>query len=276
VQPRLTVIDAQGLMHRDRSLHAFSDGDGDEVCIPRCISCDVQPRDSRRSEAVCLDLAFGVELDPELRPRLPLSPGCNAEPAARIRGRGPDALEGLLDPRGQTPGSSSASTTTEPLIPMNRGPLIAAATLLGIGLGGFVDGIVFHQILQLHGMLSAKLPRTSLLHAEVNMFWDGLFHAFTWLMTSVGLAMLWHALGRRDVPHSTRTFVGGLVLGWGVFNSVEGAINHAILGLHHVVENGNHLLWDTVFLASGVILIGLGGLSIGRSNARSDLASMSR
>jgi uncharacterized membrane protein len=156
---------------------------------------------------------------------------------------------------------------------MNRGPLIAACTLLGIGLGGFVDGIIFHQILQLHGMLSAKLPRTSLLHAEVNMFWDGLFHAFTWLMTSVGLGMLWHAMGRREVPHATRTFVGSMILGWGVFNFVEGGINHGILGLHHVVENGNHLLWDTVFLGSGAILITLGGWLIGRWNAGSDLES---
>ena len=43
----------------------------------------------------------------------------------------------------------------------NRRPLIAAATLLGIGMGGFVDGILFHQILQFHNMLSAPdtIPR---------------------------------------------------------------------------------------------------------------------
>src|SRR4051812_36902106 len=41
----------------------------------------------------------------------------------------------------------------------NRRPLIAAGTLLGIGMGGFVDGIVLHQMLQVHNMLSAKRPR---------------------------------------------------------------------------------------------------------------------
>jgi uncharacterized membrane protein len=35
-------------------------------------------------------------------------------------------------------------------------PLIAAGTALGIGMGGFVDGIVLHQLLQVHNMLSAK------------------------------------------------------------------------------------------------------------------------
>lgn len=39
-----------------------------------------------------------------------------------------------------------------------RRPLIAAGVALGIGLGGFVDGIVLHQLLQVHNMLSAKFP----------------------------------------------------------------------------------------------------------------------
>src|SRR5215203_4700810 len=107
----------------------------------------------------------------------------------------------------------------------NRRPLIAAGTLLGIGLGGFVDGILFHQLLQVHNMLSAKYPtRESLANAEINMFWDGLFHTLTWATTAVGLTLLWRAGQRADVPWSTRTFVGSLLLGWGLFNLVEGVI----------------------------------------------------
>jgi uncharacterized membrane protein len=34
----------------------------------------------------------------------------------------------------------------------------AAGTVLGIGLGGFADGILLHQIWQVHAMLSAKVP----------------------------------------------------------------------------------------------------------------------
>ncbi len=138
---------------------------------------------------------------------------------------------------------------------VHRGPLVSAATLLGIGLGGFFDGILFHQILQLHSMLSAVLPRTSLLNAEVNMFWDGLFHAFTWIATVAGLGMLWRAVGQREVPHSTRTLFGGLILGWGLFNVVEGVIDHTLLGIHHVVENGNHTFWDLAFLVWGFLMI---------------------
>ena len=88
-------------------------------------------------------------------------------------------------------------------------------------------------------------------------------HAFTWTMTALGLALLWRAASR-DVPLSTRTFVGSLLLGWGVFNQVKGLIDHDLLGIHHVVEAGNHLVWDLVFLASGVVL-SLGGWAAIRS-----------
>lgn len=141
---------------------------------------------------------------------------------------------------------------------IDRRPLIAAATLLGIGLGGFVDGIVFHQILQTHQMLTGKLPPTSVRNIEINMFWDGLFHAFTWASTMTGMALLWRAGKRPDVPWSTRTFVGGQAFGWGLFNLVEGIIDHHILHIHHVTETENHLVWDLAFLASGVVLIGVG------------------
>jgi len=149
---------------------------------------------------------------------------------------------------------------------LDRRPLIAAATLLGIGMGGFVDGIVFHQLLQFHNMLSAPgyYPKTGVdpqrlvVNMEINMFWDGLFHVLTWAMTAAGLVMLWRAGQRPDVPWSTRTMVGGLSLGWGLFNLIEGVIDHHILHIHHVTETENHLIWDLAFLASGVLLIGIG------------------
>jgi uncharacterized membrane protein len=158
-------------------------------------------------------------------------------------------------------------------------PLIAAATLLGIGLGGFVDGIVFHQLLQLHNMLSApgyypKIgvdPQRLVVNMEINMFWDGLFHVFTWIMTASGLALLWRVGQRSDVPWSTKTLVGGLALGWGLFNLVEGIIDHHILHIHHVTETENHLTWDLTFLASGVLLIAI-GWSLIRSGQRDTTA----
>ena len=149
---------------------------------------------------------------------------------------------------------------------MNRRPLISAGTLLGMGMGGFVDGIVLHQILQVHNMLSAKYPPTTLVNAEINMVWDGLFHAFTWVMTAIGLAMLWKAGQKREVPWSTKTLVGSLIMGWGIFNLVEGIIDHHLLHIHHVIERLGVSAADYAFLligGVGFILIGLGVMRAG-------------
>ena len=142
---------------------------------------------------------------------------------------------------------------------MNTKPLVAAGTLLGIGLGGFVDGILFHQVLQLHSMLSAKLPQDVLINVKISMVWDGLFHALTWVTTVSGIALLWHAGKVTDCPWCGRILWGGLLLGWGIFNLVEGIIDHHILGIHHVVERLGTSVYDYLFLASGVafIIVGL-------------------
>jgi uncharacterized membrane protein len=145
----------------------------------------------------------------------------------------------------------------------NRFPLIAAGVLLGAGLGGFVDGIVFHQILQWHNMLSTQLPPNDLVAAKVNMFWDGIFHAGVWLLTVLGLVFLWKAGANREVPWSGRTFFGALLMGWGLFNLIEGTIDHQLLSIHHVYEYAeNKLPFDLAFLVAGAILLIIGGLFV--------------
>jgi uncharacterized membrane protein len=146
---------------------------------------------------------------------------------------------------------------------LKRGPLISAGILMGAGLGGFVDGIVFHQILQVHNMLSNRIPPNDLVSAKINMTWDGYFHAAVWVMTAVGLYLLFRAGQRRDVPWSGQILLGSLLAGFGLFNLIEGIINHQILGIHHVMEyTDNKLPYDLAFLGSGVILLLLGGALI--------------
>jgi uncharacterized membrane protein len=65
-----------------------------------------------------------------------------------------------------------------------------AGILIGIGMGGFVDGIVLHQIAQWHSMLSNIVLPHTMDTMRVNMTWDGLFHALTWIVTLVGILRL--------------------------------------------------------------------------------------
>jgi uncharacterized membrane protein len=140
----------------------------------------------------------------------------------------------------------------------DRRPLVTAGTVLGIGLGGFLDGILFHQIFQLHNMLSAVVPPTSVVNVEFNMVWDGLFHAFTWAATLVGVVLLWRAAPCASEHWAGRTLVGAGFIGWGLFNLVEGLLDHFVLGIHHVVERLGFSAWDWIFLASGAALVAIG------------------
>lgn len=158
--------------------------------------------------------------------------------------------------------TAAVVSPAKPDPPLNRRPLISAGLLIGVGMGGFVDGILFHQILQIHNMLSAKRPPTTVVNIETNMVWDGLFHAFTWTMTALGILMLFRAGRRADVPWSGRILLGAVIAGWGLFNFVEGLVDHHILHVHHVVERLGLSIWDWLFLASGIVLMIVGSLLI--------------
>src|SRR4029450_4390787 len=114
--------------------------------------------------------------------------------------------------------------------------LIWAGILLGIGLGGFFDGIVLHQILQWHHMLSTQgsYPATTVVGLQVNPLWDGLFYAGTHSATIAGLFLLWSAARQTHAPWSSKRLIGLLLTGWGTFNLVEGIVDHQLLGIHHV------------------------------------------
>lgn len=145
----------------------------------------------------------------------------------------------------------------------------APGILLGVGLGGFVDGIVLHQILQWHHMLTAHgdYPVTTVAGLETNTLWDGLFHASTWFAVAVGVYLLWRRTTTWSWAISGRALAGWLLVGWGLFNVVEGIVDHHILGIHHVREGGNETAWDLAFLAFGALLIA-GGWALARSADR--------
>ncbi len=141
--------------------------------------------------------------------------------------------------------------------------------LLGLGLGGFVDGIVLHQLLQWHHMLSstgddalglAAHPVDTVAGLEVNTLWDGAFHAFAWLCVVAGLAVLSVQARRGGAPRPARSLWGWVLVGWGTFDLVEGVVDHHLLRVHHVRAGPDQLWWDLGFLALGAVLVGGGRL----------------
>ena len=89
-------------------------------------------------------------------------------------------------------------------------PPKAPSFILGLGLGGFVDGIVLHQVLQWHHMLTATgdHPMTTVAGLESNTLADGFLQIAEYeelgvTVASVGLGR--HLGDRRDVDAFVRS-----------------------------------------------------------------------
>jgi uncharacterized membrane protein len=159
-------------------------------------------------------------------------------------------------------GATAASRASPPRAP---------AFVMGLGLGGFLDGIVLHQLLQWHHLLTGERggePATTVAGLEANTLADGLFHLATLLLVGIATVLMLRAWRRGDLAPPWRSHAGMLLAGWGAFNLVEGLIDHQLLGLHHVRDDlGGPVGWDLAFLAFGALLVA-GGLALARLPAR--------
>ena len=146
--------------------------------------------------------------------------------------------------------------------------ILVPATILGVGLGGFVDGILLHQLLQWHHLLSSTdsdrigiryYPVDTVAGLKMNTLWDGLFHTVTWVAVLTGLAVLYARVTRsRGRLWRSPALWGWALVGWGLFNLVEGIVDHQVLGIHHVRTGPHQLWWDLGFLALGAVLVAVG------------------
>lgn len=134
--------------------------------------------------------------------------------------------------------------------PFFHNKTICGSFLLGIGLTGMLDGIIFHQILQWH----STYMFTNRFYQIVS---DGLFHLFVTAIIVWGAIVLWRS-HPNDQMHRNPFFMSGILLGGGSFNFVEGIINHHILRIHHVKPGENQLFYDLGydFVALLMIIIG--------------------
>ena len=141
---------------------------------------------------------------------------------------------------------------------LNPTPLITASLVLGVGLGGFADGIVFHQLFQWHQMLSNKITPDTWMNKSINMFWDGIFHLSCLMIMVLGTYLLFKSLSNRTANSSPKLFVSALFTGWAIFNIVEGIIDHQIMKLHNVREGIDSQFWNSVFLIASIVLLFIG------------------
>ena len=121
----------------------------------------------------------------------------------------------------------------------------AGSVLLGIALGGFFDGILLHQILQWHHLLSA-VEGDPFRDLRVQILADGLFHALMYVLAAGGLWRLWrHGRDRGSLA-------AGALLGFGLWHVLDGIVSHWLLGIHHVrMDSDRRLAWDLAFFVAG-------------------------
>lgn len=136
---------------------------------------------------------------------------------------------------------------------------------LGFALGGFFDGILLHQILQWHHLLSL-VPGTTSLRTQI--LWDGYFHALMYILAAAGLAGLWRAHGSTP-PTPKRNLAGPLLVGFGLWHVVDAVLSHWILGIHRLkIDSPNPLTWDLLWLGAFGIVPLLGGFALLRRPRR--------
>ena len=85
-----------------------------------------------------------------------------------------------------------------------------AGAILGFALGGFFDGILLHQILQWHHLLSLVAGMGDL---RTQVLWDGYFHALMYLIAAAALWGLWSAHRRGALPEGW-ALAGALLVGF--------------------------------------------------------------
>ncbi|PYI50439.1 DUF2243 domain-containing protein [Paenibacillus flagellatus] len=128
-----------------------------------------------------------------------------------------------------------------------RNGTFLGAFLLGIGTIGMLDGIVFHQLLQWHSVYMY----TDRFHQIRS---DGWFHGFVTIVIVAGAVVLWRS-EPADADHRPAVFAAGMLIGAGLFNLVEGLVNHHGLGIHHVRPGPHQTVFDYAYDLFAVCLL---------------------
>ncbi len=135
--------------------------------------------------------------------------------------------------------------------------LTAPAVLLGLALGGFFDGILLHQILQWHHLLSNVEAASDL---RVQILADGLFHGLMYLVAVTALWKLWRNRAALEAPFAGTRLASAALVGFGIWHIADAVLSHWLLGIHRVRSGAaDPLAWDLAwFVAFGVLPLAAG------------------
>lgn len=126
-------------------------------------------------------------------------------------------------------------------------PPRGAVVLLGFALGGFVDGILLHQVLQWHHLLSAVHDGSIPLATQIAA--DGGFHLVMYALALAAGWMLWRARDRLADAAGREVLVLALA-GFALWQAVDVVGFHWIARIHRVRMGVAHpLAWDLGWLA---------------------------
>lgn len=133
---------------------------------------------------------------------------------------------------------------------------IWAGILFGVGLVSFVDEAVFHQLLHWHHFYDKSTT-------SIGLVSDGFFHAFSWFTTVGGMFLI--ADLRRRQGWKRTMWLGGILLGAGLFQLYDGTIQHKLMLLHQIRYNVDVFPYDFVWNLSAIAMIIVGYLFIQKS-----------
>ncbi|ARO34229.1 hypothetical protein NXC14_PC00696 (plasmid) [Rhizobium sp. NXC14] len=141
---------------------------------------------------------------------------------------------------------------------------------LGFGLGGFFDGILLHQILQWHHLLSGRDQEGR--DIRFLILTDGLFHALMYVIAAAGLWLLWRARSSLVAAVVGDRLIGNALLGFGGWHIIDAFLSHWILGLHRIrMDVANPLLWDVMWLSVFGVIPFLAGIALRRKPPKRNL-----
>jgi len=134
----------------------------------------------------------------------------------------------------------------EGVAPERGGKFSIGWLLIGFALAGFFDGILLHQILQWHHLLSG-LADSVASNLPFQLLADGLFHLLMYVIAVLGGMVL---LGYGSSEEKSGPVLRPVLFGFGAWHVLDAFISHWVLGIHRIrMDSEIPIVWDLAWLA---------------------------